>query len=172
MKGTTIAIIAAICALLGFGLGFWPQYQQRKATEALLTDMTQQVETIRGQLSQSADRVKVGDLLAQFLVLKDVVGAKNFGKAQELSTTWFDAIRAESQRTPNADFKKALETALSFRDQVTVALTKGDLGALSQMNGIEDALRGALGFPAVRVAPESLQAAPAAPMGAVPSPVG
>ncbi len=156
----------------GSGWASGRRYQQRKATEALLADVTQQVETIRGQLSQSADRVRVGDLLAQFLVLKDVVGAKNFGKAQELSTAWFDAIRAESQRTPNADFKKALETVLSFRDQVTVALTKGDLGALSQMNGIEDALRGALGFPAVRVAPESLQAVPAAPMGAAPSPVG
>lgn len=169
MKGTTVAIVAVICALLGFALGFWPQYQQRKSTEALLAEMTQQAETLRGQLSQSTDRVKMGDILAQFLIMKDVVGAKNFGKAQELSTTWFDAVRAESQRTPNAEFKKALETALSYRDPVTVALTKADLGALGQMTGVEDAIRAALGFPAVRIAPEN---PPAAPMGVAPSPVG
>jgi hypothetical protein len=169
VKGTTVAVIAAICAVLGFALGFWPQYQQRTATEALLADMTSQAETLRGQLSQSADRVRMSDLLAQYLVIKDVVTDKNFGRAQELSTAWFDAIRAESQRTPNAEFRQALDTVLSFRDPVTMALTRGDLGALGQMTGIEDALRAALGFPSVRIAPETLAAAPTAPMGLAPA---
>jgi hypothetical protein len=168
VKVSTAIIIAVVCGVLGFGFGFWQQYDGRKSAEASLAETTRQVETLRGQLAKGTDRANMGDLLARFLVVKDSVEARNFRKAQELSTAWFDAVRTESQRTTSPDFKKALESALSLRDQATAALTKADVGALAQMTGVEDAIRSALGFPAVRIAPPS---APAAPAAVDPAPV-
>jgi hypothetical protein len=168
VKVSTAIIVAVVGGVLGIGYGFWQQYHGRKSAEASLAEATRQVDTLRGQLAKGADRANMGDLLARFLVVKDSVEPRNFGKAQELSTAWFDAVRTESHRTTSPDFKRALESALSLRDQTTAALTKADVGALAQMTGVEDAIRSALGFLAVRIAPPG---APAAPAAVRPAPV-
>jgi len=169
LKISTATILAVVCGLVGFAIGYWNQLEGRKAAEAALAEATRQAETLRGQLAKGTDRANLGDLLARYLVVKDTVEASNYGRAQELSTAWFDAVRAESQRTSSAEFRKGLETALSFRDQATAALAKADAGALARLTGIEDAVRSALGYPAVRVAAPGAAASPAAPT-ATPAP--
>lgn len=154
MKGSTVAIIAALCGMVGFALGFWPQFQQRQAANAQVAELTRQVETLQADLAQRTDRVQVSDLLARLLVLKDMTGVQNYGKAQELSSAWFDAIRAQSQATPNPEFRAALESSLSFRDALTVALTRGDAGAMAILSSVEEPIRAALGYPAARIPPE------------------
>lgn len=164
MKGSTVATIAALCAMVGFALGFWPQFQQKQAANARVTELTRQTETLQADLAQRTDRVQVSDLLARLLVVKDMVSVQNYGKAQELASPWFDAIRAQAQATANPEFRTALESSLSFRDTLTVALTRGDPGAMAILSSIEEPIRAALGYPAARIPPEAaMEAAPGVP---------
>jgi hypothetical protein len=129
-----------------------------------VVELTGQAETLQADLAQRTDRVQMSDLLARLLVLKDMAGVQNYGKAQELSTAWFDSIRAQSQATPNAEFRAALESSLSFRDALTVALTRGDPGAMAILSSVEEPIRAALGYPAARIPPEpAMEAAPGVP---------
>jgi hypothetical protein len=162
MKTSTVAAIAVVCAVIGFGLGYWPQAQQRKAAVAEVAVMNGEVESLKADLAKSTARVQISDILAQLLVLKDVVGIQNYGKAQELSSAWFDAVRALGQTTPDPGFRQALEASLAFRDPLTIALTRGDPGAMGILSSIEEPIRAALGFPAARIPPE-VPAAPPAP---------
>jgi hypothetical protein len=81
------------------------------------------------------------------LNIREAVGSQNYGKAQQLPSTFFDGVRAEASITPVGAFKAALEAVLQTRDQVTAALARGDQAALEPLRRSELQLREVLGYP-------------------------
>lgn len=133
----TLVIVLAGLAYLA---GYWPEHQRRRALEG-------QVTSLQVQLAEAQARVRLGDLLGQLLAAKDAVSAQNYGQAQALSSTFFDAVRAEATRTAAGAFKDALEKVVPMRDPVTASLTRGDPQALTLLQDAETHVRNALGFP-------------------------
>jgi hypothetical protein len=139
MKGYFAASLVVLAGL-AYLVGYWPEHQRRRALEG-------QITSLQVQLAEAQARVRLGDLLGQLLAAKDAVSAQNYGQAQALSSTLFDAVRAEATRTSAGAFKDALEKIVPMRDPVTASLTRGDPQALILLQGAETLLRNALGFP-------------------------
>ena len=138
-------IAGSVVVLIGLAYvgGYWPEHRQREALEA-------EIATLREQLAESEARVRMGRLLGEVLIIREAVATLNYGQAQELSSRFFDRVRAEASATPVAAFKAALEAVLETRDQVTAALARGDQTVGESLRRSESQLREALGYPITR----------------------
>jgi len=125
---------------LAYVAGYWPEHRRRVALEV-------DAESLRERLADSEARVRVGRLLGEALNIREAVGSLNYGNAQQLSSTFFDGVRAEASITPVAPFKTALDAVLQARDEVTAALARGDQAALEPLRRSELQLREVLGYP-------------------------
>jgi hypothetical protein len=77
---------------------------------------------------------------------------QNYGQALDLSSPFFDAVRAEATGSPDSGLRDGLNEVLAMRDGVTAALAKADPTVIETLHGIELRLRRALGY---AVPPES-----------------
>lgn len=98
-------------------------------------------------MAQAEARVRAAELLGRVLTLREAVVRQNYGQALELSSAFFDAVRAEAGATPEAALREALTGVLASRDQLTAALAQSHPGVLDALHGIEIRLRRALGYP-------------------------
>ena len=138
-KGVIAGVVVLVIGL-AYVAGYWPEHRQRVALEA-------DAAVLRERLADSEARVRMGRLLGELLNIREAVGSLNYGNAQQLSSTFFDSVRAEASITPVAAFKTALEAVLQARDQVTAALARGDQAALEPLRRSELQLREVLGYP-------------------------
>lgn len=147
MTGKTTAFIAATCLVVGFAVGFWPQYQRRSDAERQLAAARQDLEAAKGQLEGATAAVRLSGLLGQALVLRDLVAGQNYGLAQQHATRFFDAVREEAARTPQGSIAaSALAAIQDTRDRVTAGVSTADPGVSLMSREIEARLRGALGY--------------------------
>ena len=135
-----IAGLVVLAIGLAYIAGYWPEHRRRVALEA-------DAAALRERLADSEARVRMGRLLGEILNIREAVVSLNYGNAQQLSSTFFDGVRAEASITPVAAFKTALETVLQVRDQVTAALARGDQAAVEPLHRSELQLREVLGYP-------------------------
>lgn len=153
-----LVVVALVAA--AYVAGFWPQRERISVLQAENVTLQQRVEAAEA-------RVRAGVLLGELLALKEVVQNMNYGQARALSSPFFEHVRAEAGRTPDAGLRQALESILALRDPVTVALTQGDAAAFGHLRESERRLRLALGYP-----PPPAAAAPTlSPVGASPAPL-
>jgi hypothetical protein len=126
-----------------------PERQQRATAEI-------EIERVRNSLTAAEDRVRSAELLGRLLMVRELAARQDYGHAQELSSAFFDAVRAEASATHDAQLREGLTYALAKRDAVTAALAKADMGAVAILRTIELRLRQDLGYP---VTPEPAGAA-------------
>ena len=58
---------------------------------------------------------------------------QNYGEAQKLSSRFFNDLRAELDRSPNASYRQTLETIFAHRDAVTSGLTRADAATIGPL---------------------------------------
>jgi hypothetical protein len=140
MRWKRIVAIAAVVVIGGaFLAGYLPERRQRTAAEL-------QVRMLQEKLAAAEARGRMGEFLGHALTVKEVTMRQNYGQAQELSSSFFNGVRAEAAATPDGGFRDALNEVLARRDSVTAALTKADPGVIEILHMIELRLRRALGY--------------------------
>jgi hypothetical protein len=133
------AVLVIILAGLAFLVGYWPEHHRRQALE-------EQVTSLQLQLAEAQAQARLGGLLGQLLAAEDAVAAQDYGRAQALSSRFFDTVRAEAARSAAGGAKEALEKISGMRDPVTAGLTRADPQALTLLRDAQSHLRNALGF--------------------------
>jgi hypothetical protein len=119
--------------------GFVPEYSARHDAEAARDRLQERVDA-------AESRLRIGELLGQSLALGDLVREERFGEAQPLSSAFFDAIRAESQRVSDPAFRDSLDAVLEARDAITAALSRGEPEASGRIAEVQRRLRRSLGY--------------------------
>lgn len=132
-----IAVVAVITA--AYFAGYLPERRQRAAAES-------EVGALRSRLAVAEARVRTGELVGQVLTVKEAAMRQNYGQALELSSSFFDAVRAEAATTPDSRLRDGLNEVLAKRDLVTAALAKGDPTVSETLHSLELGLRRALGY--------------------------
>jgi len=134
-------LVLLVIGLVGaaYAAGYWPERQRRVA-------LGEEVRSLEERLAEAEARIRLAGLLARLLTLMDVIGEKNYGQAQALSSAFFDEVRAEASRTA-PPFRDPLEGIIRRRDTVTASLTQADPAALGTLREIQAELRRALGYP-------------------------
>jgi hypothetical protein len=135
-----VAIVAVVLLGAAFLIGYVPERRQRAAAEM-------ELERVSSRLVVTEDRVRTSELLGRILMVREVAARQDYGQAQELSSAFFDGVRAEASTTHDAQLRGALNDALASRDAVTAALAKADPGVIDILHNIELRLRQALGYP-------------------------
>jgi hypothetical protein len=155
-----VAILVAILIGAAFVGGYWPQRQALSELEGRAKALDERNKALERELTDAQARVRLAGILGHLLALADVVAEKNYGHARTMASAFFDAVRAESDRSTVPAFKEVLEGILAARDGVTAGLTEADPRVLDQLRKGEARLREALGYPQTG-APTSL--APSSP---------
>ena len=141
--GKILKFLLVVVILVGaaYVAGSWPQRERISTLQA-------ENVTLKHRAEAAEARVGAGMLLGELLTLTEVVQDMNYGQARNMSSPFFEHVRAESGHTTDPGLKQAMEAILALRDPVTVALTQGDAAALGHLRESERRLRQALGYPA------------------------
>ena len=134
-----LAVVALALVAGSYFAGNVPERQERRRAEARAEQLRVELEAARGQL-------RVAALLGRVLTLEDVTLNLDYGQARDLSTAFFDQVRAESAATTDEGIRNGLSQALMRRDAVTTALATGDAAVVQALQEIELHLRRALGY--------------------------
>jgi hypothetical protein len=97
------------------------------------------------QLAAAEAQIRTGGLLGELLAVTDAAVARNYQDARTGAVRFFDAVRAETDRSSGAR-RAALTRVLQRRDPATTALARGDAAALDQLRESMVLLRHALGY--------------------------
>lgn len=134
-----VLVVFALAAIgIAFFAGYWPQRQDRVASEKAL-------DSTRASLERAEARLRLYGLQSQLIDLLRAVEAGNFGDAQGKATAFFDGVRSEAGRPAQSHARETLEGIVAGRDSLTVALTKNDTAALEMLRETMTRLRQALG---------------------------
>jgi hypothetical protein len=120
--------------------GYWPQHQQLRAAQQSAAQAHQQLSSVQAV-------ARLCRLENDLLALVGQTENQNYGNARGLSNSFFDDMRREADRDPNAPYKSELENILAQRDPITAGLAKADpatAGMLRQILGQMEQLVGKL----------------------------
>jgi hypothetical protein len=135
-----VTIIAAVLTVVVTYLaGYLPQRSQRVAAE----ERAGELDT---RLAAAEVRVRVGELLGRTLAVKEAAMRNDFGRAGELASPLFDAVRDQAGATPDEGLRAGLTDILARRDAVTSALARAEPASVAAVHLIEIRLRDALGY--------------------------
>ena len=130
-----VGLIAGILLLAGaYVLGYWPQRQK-------LQDAEKNSAQAAHQLVSAQNVVHIARLENDLVALVDQTQNQNYGEAQKLSSRFFDGLRAELDRSPNAPYRSILETMFARRDAVTSGLTRADAATIGPLRQSLNELR-------------------------------
>lgn len=118
-----LGMVLLVAAYLG---GYWPQRQKVQEAQKNSEQATQ-------QLAAAQTVVHIARLENDLVALVDQTQNQNYGEAQKLSSRFFDDLRAELDRFPNAPYRSTLETIFSRRDAVTAGLTRADAATIGPL---------------------------------------
>jgi hypothetical protein len=142
MTRKTLAVIAVVVLLVlaAFVAGYWPQHQRGVSLQTDNDAMRERIEILENRARLSVIHTRALDAI-------DAVAAMNYGEAQQLSSSLFDEIRAELNRTTAPPYPEALQGGLNRRDTITSALATGDAAALEPLRELEKQIREVLSAP-------------------------
>jgi hypothetical protein len=148
MTGKRVLLFSAAIVILlaiAYVAGYWPERQRRVALDG-------EVASLEQRLAATDAHVRLGKVLGELLHVIETIEAMNYGEAQSLASRFFEAARAEAERTSDAAIRAVLQSVLQNRDAVTAALARGDATVLSTFRSMELQLRATLGYPVPRSA--------------------
>jgi len=121
--GLVVAVLLLAGAYVG---GYWPQRQKLQEAEKNRAQASQ-------QLASAQTVVHITRLENDLVALVDQTQNQNYGEAQKLSSRFFNDLRAELDRSPNASYRQTLETIFAHRDAVTSGLTRADAATIGPL---------------------------------------
>jgi hypothetical protein len=122
MKGRTVAIFGMVLFLVGFLLGFIPQYQKA-------SNLATQLE--RARLESKLREIR------ELASLSYIEASKmNYGSATEDSERMFGLAREVVNDTADGGLRRSLNGLLTFRDTVKGKLSAADASVLEPLQQI------------------------------------
>jgi hypothetical protein len=119
--------------------GWLPERNRRLAAE-------ERAAALQVERDDAQARVRATMLLGDVLALEEVVANRNYGQAEQLASSFFDAVREEASRTTDDAVRGALNDVQAKRDAVTAALARTDPEVATILKAMEVRLRAGLGL--------------------------
>jgi len=119
-------ILWLVLLLIGFLVGFIPQYTKAQHAHSELESVKQQLSSCQAgnRLSQLRDSAALTYLEAT---------RKNYGLAGQYATRFFDQAHQLAEQTADAALRAQLQELLTARDDVIAKLAQGDPAVLGQL---------------------------------------
>lgn len=122
-------ILWVVLLLIGFLVGFVPQYTKGQRAQS-------ELESARQQLSSCQAGNRVAQLRDTAALMYLETTQKNYGTAGQYATRFFDQAHQIAQQTSDAALRAQLEQLLNSRDEVIGKLAQGDAAVVTQMQAL------------------------------------
>ena len=132
LNARVLMIGAGSVLLIGFLVGFVPQYRGASSLRRELHDRDERILSLERGASLSRARDTASRMYLE-------VTRRNYGIAGQHSSTFFDQIRTMLSGAP-PEVRGALEKLLSERDAVTAGIAKSDPAVIGVVQHILDEL--------------------------------
>lgn len=129
MSTRTKIILGAAVLLGSFLLGFIPQILENWRLQGEIARLQSEVSVAQRQAEIDALRNLAGRMLLEAL-------QKNYGVAQELSTSYFDKTQKLEAEADNPALMAPLSQLLADRDAITAALTQGSPSVVPDLQSL------------------------------------
>jgi hypothetical protein len=140
MRRFVVVVTAVLVAMIvAYYIGYWPQRRQVAQFESEVTELRERIADLEA-------RDRAAALLGDLLNLTDTVMRKDYGRAQQLSSAFFDRVRAEAANSPIPSLRSGFSSILATRDAVTGGLARSDEQVTQTLQELQVEMRMALGF--------------------------
>jgi hypothetical protein len=140
-KARVLLVLGVLLIGGAYFAGYWPERRRLSAART-------EVEALQEKVSQSEERVRLGEVLGQLLSVSDAVEAQNFGDAATRASSYFDRVAAEAAAATDPAVRAVLESVQKTRDSVTAALARAEPAVRTTLREQQLAIRRALGYDA------------------------
>lgn len=138
MRGKLIAfVIGVLVAALPLLYQGW---QMQQSFSEAQTSLETQVETLQGRVSDLEQQLRISRLRNQLGTLIFEVQNQNFGRARELSTSFFNDVADAATGVEDTQLRSQLEEILQRRDELTADLTALSPDSAKKLQGIYTSL--------------------------------
>ena len=135
-----LVLVAALAVLVAYLGGLLPERSRRVDAEMRAT-------ALQTERDEARARLRTAQLLGAIIALEEVVQDRNYGQAEQLASSFFDAVGTEISRAADATIRASLTAVQAQRDAVTAALARTDPAVSDILHQIEVQLRRGLGYP-------------------------
>jgi hypothetical protein len=129
--------IGGALALVAFLIGFVPMSLKNRSLNYQLQQkeraLAERTSNFQKQQAASLEKLRLAELNNQLGMLMIMTQEKNFGKARERSTRFFDGLRQLIQDTQDNSLREKLTPILNRRDEITADLTTADVGVTGKL---------------------------------------
>lgn len=122
-------VVWLILLLVGFLLGFIPQYRHARELQSEIASSRQQLAS--SEIKEQLCAIRDAAALAYLEVTR-----KNYGTAADYSSRMFNQVQQVSGSTSDNNLKSALGRVAARRDAVTTALANADAAAAADLQSI------------------------------------
>jgi hypothetical protein len=129
MTAKTGLVIGGILVVAAFLGGFIPEYLDNR-------QLHDQLEAIRQQTASTQERSAADSAALQIGYVYLQTNLKNYGVASQYATKFFDRVRGIGGQTTDPNWRSAIPTILSKRDEVIGGLAKGEASTVGAVQDI------------------------------------
>lgn len=122
-------VIWSILLIVGFLIGFTPQYARSHRLQ-------QNVSAMDGQLAKCRSAEQLSQLRSTATLMYLEATQKNYGTSGNYAGRLFDQAQHLASDTQNEALRNSLREILTARDQITAGLAKGDDAVVPAMQKI------------------------------------
>ncbi|MGC1780923.1 MAG: hypothetical protein WA708_00220 [Acidobacteriaceae bacterium] len=122
-------VIWSILLIVGFLIGFIPQYARSHRLQ-------QNVSAMDGQLAKCRSAEQLSQLRSTATLMYLEATQKNYGTSGNYAGRLFDQAQHLASDTQNEALRNSLREILTARDQITAGLAKGDDAVVPAMQKI------------------------------------
>lgn len=122
----TMATSVLVALIVGFLLGFVPQYRKNSA-------MMQSNESLQSELGKTQARMAISGFTSRSALVYVEAEKHNFSVASESASSLFTDLRKYSDQVPDKNSKQQLEQILYLRDHIIAGLATADPAVVQQL---------------------------------------
>jgi hypothetical protein len=129
-------ILWAVLFLVGFLLGFFPQYSRRAEVQDRLEQTREELRSARGEIDDLVFQLRLAEMRDLLGMLHLEATRQNFGVAADHSTRFFNLVGELAALDPDDTRRAELQRLLQGRDTVTALLAQGDPAVVAEIRSL------------------------------------
>jgi len=131
-----IGFTSLACLIVGFLLGFIPEYIAKSHVEHSVIALASQGETTQKSLHHTERQLHLNEFALQAAVVSADANSSNYADASASASALFTGMRDYVDHASDDQLKQPIEDVLLMRDTIISGLAKADPGVRPALNEI------------------------------------
>ena len=122
----TAGITAVTCLVIGFLLGFIPEYMAKSRVESRVVELNGESEAASKSLGHTQSQLKLSEFAVKAAVVSADAQTNNYADASASASSLFTELRKYVETANDSSTRSQIQSVLSMRDTTIAGLAKAD----------------------------------------------